>query len=57
MSEQQRANKKRAPLKKKYSFRNAEINKTDRFVKDRLSLGNNSRLLDTTHFTYFVLVS
>ena len=57
MSEQQRANKKRAPLKKKNSVRNAEINKTDRFVKDRLSLGNNSRLLDTTHFPYFVLVS
>ena len=57
MSEQQRANKQKSATKEKNSVRNAEINKTDRFVKDRLSLRNNTRLLDTTHFTYFVLVS
>ena len=35
MSEQQRANKKKsAATKEKNSVRNAEINKTDRFVKD-----------------------
>ena len=57
MSEQQRPNKKKSAAKEKNIVRNAEINKTDCFVKDRLALENNSRLLDIIHLTYFVLVS
>ena len=48
-----------APVKKikeKNSVRNAEINKTDRFSKDRLFLKSNYYLLDIIHFAYCVLL-